>query len=301
MYSQEIAKFLKIPSQPDISTTTRQKEALGKYYHVTLPEHPVTRKPDLRLLYQTTLPQEEIEKIIQLIIQNKDAETPQVAAFLGPPGCGKVYLKQVNLCLHFQTSALFQIAMKKYVTFFDCQTAGLGDDTNYFTMCSDIRILPKCTDVDNFEGWHRNNLEKAKERISLEYCARRIHLLLLVIQFPSLQPKQYLESQLNGGKRVIENVANILKSLDPDSIYALLKIVDEELKQKGVEEKAVAIDEAGAAQYELGDRIVSESALKSGILQPNLKGQFDIPRKYQRGILGALTRTLLERGGITSL
>ena len=121
-----------------------------------------------------------------------------------------------------------------------------------------------------FFAEEQNKVERARERIFLEYSARRIHLALLLEKFPDITPKEYLEIQLKSGVEAIHSIVGRLKKFPPEIIRDFLKKYNEKIfaMSKYGKEEIVAIDEAGVAAITLQDKasLTIDSATYAGML-----------------------------------
>ena len=173
--------------------------------------------------------------------------------------------------------------------FFDCQSPPIGKDSNYWRMKQDIEEHYQ-TEFNYFSESHFHKLYRAKERVLLEYIARRIHLLLLLRKNSNLTPQQYLETQLSSvGIEAIAKIVNYLKShtWKRDSI---IEELDKDFKNFQLHDNIIAIDEAEAALETLGEKIVSELALSRNEI--DLYSGTPVPLKLRRGLLGAMLSAL---------
>ena len=135
--------------------------------------------------------------------------------------------------------------------YFDCQSP--GPDRNFLNMVETLSYISSSKD----------KLSAAVREIEINYCARRIHLLLLLQNFPLLTPRNHLEIQLFGNKQPVKNIVSILHTLPIE--YDLSKLLDyvnnriREMSPEYASVEIVAIDEARAASLQLKRHISVES------------------------------------------
>jgi hypothetical protein len=135
------------------------------------------------------------------------------------------------------------------------------------------------------EQYKHRRSQRTQHRILLEYCARRMHLALLLEKFPNLTPKEYLQIQLKSGVEAIGVIVNYLKGFTPEFIItSLLKDYNERIfATRYGKEEIIAIDEAGAAAVVLKDKMIIQ-----------------IDSAEYTGMLGLLVNTFQSLPGVTS-
>ena len=70
-----------------------QKTKLREFFKSPIPTNPIDAyNIDLRLLYKTTIVEEEYKKINDIINSQSTYNPPKSIALIGPPGCGKVFV-----------------------------------------------------------------------------------------------------------------------------------------------------------------------------------------------------------------